>query len=320
MKMKRLSSAALALTMVAGLGVNALANESEIMLISETPNAAPTLTLNGKVLDTAAIPAAEAGLVPMRLIAEADYGYAEWYAEDGLGMFSLDTNSIMVNFADNSVELNFEVVEGVTATVIDGVTFLPATLVDGLEGYSATTAEDGSVTITTPNGDPFVQLARKVMDYSGMAVGMKAGSEELEMMGISTDCFTELVAYLPMMTNPDTLIMGYLDQDIDREAAMATLTEELEAYRQQQEDTFSWYLSHNLPKVENAQIVERDGWVLFLIAEDAEAAAEAFTTAVPLAMEGEDFDIAFPAKEETTEENTEENTEEFMGGLMVTEP
>ena len=49
-----------------------------------------------------------------------------------------------------------------------------------------------------------------------------------------------------------------------------------QAYRQQQEDTFSWYLSQNLPKVQDARTVVKDGYLLFVIAENADEAVAAF--------------------------------------------
>lgn len=59
----------------------------------------------------------------------------------------------------------------------------------------------------------------------------------------------EAVAFFPMITSPDTLILGKLAEDADVEAVKAAF----ETYRQNQEDTFSWYLSQNLPKVQNAR-------------------------------------------------------------------
>ena len=58
------------------------------------------------------------------------------------------------------------------------------------------------------------------------------------------------------------------------------MEESFEAYRKQQEATFEWYLSHNLPKVENAKFVIEGEWFLFLIAENADEAVEQFKTAV----------------------------------------
>ena len=58
------------------------------------------------------------------------------------------------------------------------------------------------------------------------------------------------------------------------------LEQALEAYRQSQEDTFSWYLSQNLPKVQNARTVVDGDYILFVIGENPDAAEEAFHTFV----------------------------------------
>ena len=54
------------------------------------------------------------------------------------------------------------------------------------------------------------------------------------------------------------------------------VTDALEAYRQRQLDTFSWYLSQNLPKVEDARTVIEDGYVFFFIGENADEAEQMF--------------------------------------------
>ena len=81
--------------------------------------------------------------------------------------------------------------------------------------------------------------------------------------------------HFAMMVSPDTVVVGKLAQDGEETARAG-----LEAYRQQQEDTFSWYLTQNLPKVENAQVVVEGEYILFLIAEDAQAGVEAFQAGV----------------------------------------
>ena len=86
---------------------------------------------------------------------------------------------------------------------------------------------------------------------------------------------TEGVAFLPMMTSPDTLVLGKLGEGQEESLKAA-----FESYRKQQEDTFSWYLSQNLPKVENAQFVTEGEWFLFLIGENAEEAVKVFQEGV----------------------------------------
>ena len=93
---------------------------------------------------------------------------------------------------------------------------------------------------------------------------------------LAPDAFEQAVGFFPMMVSPDTLVLGKLAEGADTQAVKTAL----EAYRQSQEDTFSWYLSQNLPKVQDARLLVQDGYVLFLIAENADAGEAAFTAAL----------------------------------------
>ena len=75
-----------------------------------------------------------------------------------------------------------------------------------------------------------------------------------------------------MITSPDTVIIGKLADGADEKA----VTDALEAYRKSQEDTFSWYLSQHLPKVQDARTVIEDGYVFFFIGENADQAEQMF--------------------------------------------
>ena len=80
--MKRMLTAAVAMTLTLSLGASALAYSG-------------TITLNGTKLDTSKLPDAPAGsVIPLRTVAEADYGFADWYADENRSFFSLDGNSI----------------------------------------------------------------------------------------------------------------------------------------------------------------------------------------------------------------------------------
>lgn len=257
--MKKLITLGLSLALAASLTVPALAVEDGIMLISAAPNGGytRTVTLNGEVLDTSAIPAGNG--IPMRLVAENDFGSAYWDQEGALGDFYLDGGTIEVNFNTNEVLFNWEPVD-YTFEIIEGVTFLPAELVAQIQGYTVETDEAGNYIITTPNGETMTKLAREIQALLGTN-GMKVSAEEMEMYyGIGADNFTEVAAFFPMMTSPDTVVVGKL-----AEGKAETAAEQFEAFRQTQEDTFSWYLSHNLPKVENAQFVVEGDYFLFVI-------------------------------------------------------
>ena len=276
--MKKLGTAALALTLAGTLAVPALAAEDAPLLISPNPNAySAAITLNGEALDTAGIPAASDSMLPLRLVAEADHGSAYWDQENNESWFTFGEDRITVKFADNTVLVNDELVKG-KAEVTAGVTYVSSSVLALLEGYTVEWADptaDGSsaVTITTPNNDPLVKAAYGIMDQAGMAYGMRADETVLtETYQLPAGSFEQVVAFFPMITSPDTLIVGKLAEGADEAALKAAL----EAYRQQQEDTFSWYLSQNLPKVEDARLVVEDGYLFFLIAEDADAGQAAF--------------------------------------------
>ena len=274
---QKLPALALAVTLTGALSIGALAGEPE-RLISPKPTAcAGAITVNGQALDTAGVPAVSGqGLLPMRLVAESDHGSAAWYEEENTGAFYLDGNVISVDFATGSVTVNDTAAEGVTARVVQGVTFLPAALLEGLEGYTVEAAEDG-LAITTPHNAPLVKLAYQIMDASGMGYGMKTDAQGMaETYGLPADAFEQAVGFFPMMVSPDTLVLGKLAEGADTQAVKTAL----ETYRQGQEDTFSWYLSQNLPKVQDARLLVQDGYVLFLIAENADAGEAAFTAAL----------------------------------------
>ena len=268
--MKKLGAAALTLALAGAMTVPAFAAED--LLISPNPNAyATSITLNGETLDTTGVPAASrADLLPMRLVAEADHGSAYWDEENNEGWFNFGQDKITVQFEANTILVN-DVAVNTTAEVVGGVTYVPAAVLEGLEGFSVT-VEDSSVTITTPNNDPMVKLAYSIMENSEM-YGMRTDEETLaEAYQFPVDQFEQVVAFFPMITSPDTIIVGKLAEGADEKV----VTDALEAYRQSQEDTFSWYLSQHLPKVQDARTVIKDGYVFFFIGEKADEAEQMF--------------------------------------------
>lgn len=268
--MKKFGAAALTLALAGAMTVPAFAAED--LLISPNPNAyATSITLNGETLDTTGVPAASrADLLPMRLVAEADHGSAYWDEENNEGWFNFGQDKITVQFEANTILVN-DVAVNTTAEVIRGVTYVPAAVLEGLEGFTVA-VEDSSVTITTPNNDPMVKLAYSIMENSVM-YGMRTDEQTLaDAYQLPVDQFEQVVAFFPMITNPDTIIVGKLAEGADETA----VTDALEAYRQGQEDTFSWYLSQHLPKVEDARTVLKDGYVFFFIGEKADEAEQMF--------------------------------------------
>jgi hypothetical protein len=273
---KRISAAGLALAMTASLVPTALAAE-EVTALS--PAGYQTqLYLNGAQLDTAAIPAASQGLIPMRLLTEADDGYASWFEEENQGFFALDGASIIVNFSDLSVLVEGEELEGVTATLTDGVTFLPASVLDGLEGYSVDLEPDGDrVDVTTPNGQPLTLLAKEIRDAIPMACSQKNSAQEMtDFLGVDAANFDEVVCFSSMMVRSDALIIGKLAEGADRDAVL----EQLESRRAAIEESFYQYLPDPYEMAQNGQIVEEGDYVMLVISEDNDRAISLFRAAV----------------------------------------
>lgn len=279
--MKKLTTLALTAALAGTLALPALAAEPIHPILAQT-GYSTQITLNGEVLDTTELPGVPNALLPLRALAEADHGSAYWDQENNEGWFTFGDNRITVSFTDNSVSVNDQAVEVSDVEVIAGVTFVTGDVFDGLEGYQVEWQEgqgdgDNQVSITTPNNDPMVKLTYEIMDESGMAYGMRADDATLtEAYQIPVDQFEQVIAFFPMITSPDTVVVGKLAEGADVEAVKTAL----EAYRQSQEDTFSWYLSQNLPKVQDARVVISGDYLLFLIAENADAGVAAFEAGV----------------------------------------
>lgn len=272
--MKKIGTLALTLALAGSLTVPALAAEETAVPISAGTGYGTALVLNGETLDLTGIPGVEGGtLLPLRLLAEADHGSAYWDEENSESWFYFGDNRITVKFADNSVWVDDEQVKS-QAYVTGGVTFVEAGVLEMLEGYTAEQAEDGSsITITTPNNDPMVKAAYQIMEDSGMVYAMRTeGSEAEQAFQLPEGSFEQVIAFTSMNTTPDTLVIGKLAEGADEEAVKAAL----DAHRQAQHDTFSWYLSQNLPKVEDARILVENGYAFYLIAENADAGEAAF--------------------------------------------
>ena len=266
--MKKIGTLALTLALAGSLTVPALAAEEVAVPVSADTGYGTTLVLNGKTLDLTGIPGVEGeGLLPLRLVAEADHGSAYWDEENNESWFYFGDNRITVN--DTPVE-----VDGVA--VVDGVTFVSADVFDGWEGYTVNLNPEldvNRIDITTPNNDPMVKAAYQIMEDSGMAYAMRTeGSEAEQAFQLPEGSFEQVIAFTSMNTTPDTLVIGKLAEGADEEAVKAAL----DAHRQAQHDTFSWYLSQNLPKVEDARILVENGYAFYLIAEDADAGEAAF--------------------------------------------
>ena len=312
MNLKRISAAALAAALAATTLPAALAADRPEgwtpadgargpMLISANPNGDrynKAIAINGETLESydydrevpgwgsesvtvllSEIPNVPTGYIPLRAVIQADEGSAYWDETEYCSSFYYGNDRIVANFNDMSVSINDEKVDGAQAMLIEGVTYVPVTVLELLEGVTVTdnsTDAGESYEIATPNGAPLLKLAKAIREVAGMGMGMKSTPAEMEeiygeTMGFKAEYMPEGVAFFPMMTSPDTLVLGKVS-----EGSEEALKECFEAYRKSQEETFSWYLAQNLPKVENAKFVTSGDWFMFLIAENADEAVVVF--------------------------------------------
>jgi len=281
MNFKRLAAAGTALTLAASL--------APAVLAAQTGTYQNELFLNGEALDTSAIPAVEAGLIPMRLLSEADGGFADWSEEENNGFFYVADHRILVNFADMSVELDGAAMEGVTATLLEGVTFLPAEALNTLEGLTVNTnsqAEVERLEVTTPNGQPLALMVNGIIEELDMACSMKNSPEELqEYLGIDAANFDQIMAVSPMMIRADTIFVGHYAQGADKEAAKAQFQARLEGIIQ----SFEHYLAGPYEMAKQGQVVEsEDGeWLMLIVSPDNAKAIEMFEAGVKAMNEAE---------------------------------
>jgi len=317
MSVKRLSVLALAAAMTASLAVPALAEEapieSEPLLIAPAPISAElpeevdapipdrytaAVTVNGQAITDVtyeeslpdtwetvevtmtvdSLPGAPAGYVPMRLLCGADKkGSAYWYRGDNMASFRFANTAISVAFSDMSVEVGGVKVEGAKAYVSQGVTFLPVSCLAGIEGltiddHPEMSTEHYDFTITV---SPIRALVDSIMEATEFAGGMETGMDGLDYKGIDPEDIIQAAGVDTFNTTPDTIVVAQV-----KEGAMDRVKEALEGYRQAQEDTFSWYLSWNLPKCQNAKIVSEGDFVLLFIGENEDKAVEVFQAGV----------------------------------------
>lgn len=262
-------------------------------------NYATTITINGEPLESyehekpvagsswetevvtvnlTDLPSVPAGYVPMRAVAQADGGYAQWFKESSTSRFYMGNSpiGIVVSLLDMSVTVDDQPVEE-TALLIGGVTYVPVSIFNGMEGFSVVDNSQGGVEsydIKTPNGAPLVVMAKQLKETADVG-GMQTSMEELimyygEEFGFSEEVMAECIAFLPVSTNAYTLILARLTN----ESKQAEIKASFEAYQAYQRERCNWgYLMDSLPAIENAQTAFAGDWALFVIAENAEAAA-----------------------------------------------
>ena len=202
------------------------------------------------------------------------------YVDAPLGLLSQEEQEMYLNLLKKTLSgaLGRNLIDIVfsTAQVADGITFVEAGVLSMLEGYTVDRNPEldvNRIDITTPNNDPMVKAAYQIREDSGMAFGMRSDNAEVAtLFQLPEDTFEQAICFTSMNTTPDIMVLAKLADGADETA----VKEALEAHRQSQHDTFSWYLAQNLPKVEDARILVEDGYVFYLIAENADAGEAAF--------------------------------------------
>ncbi len=232
---------------------------------------APTITVNGVVLDTSKMPK-QTG-IPLRAFVEADGGSATWYPEENISDFYTEDGSITVHYADGSIQVGDQQFTG--AVAVEGVTFVPVEALKAMAGVTVT-ERDGSYTITTTAADPMVKIAREIQSGVEMASTMKNTADQLkEYHGLDTSLFESVVGYTPMMINADTIIIGKAASGKMQDAKAA-----LEAHRQTVVNSFEHYLPAPLEMAKNGKVVSGGDYVMLIISGDNEKAIEIFQAGV----------------------------------------
>lgn len=304
--MKKFLALTLTLCLCLSLGVTALAadlpegwtpadgartGEDAPLLIAPAPETVdvpislPILVLDGETVDTAGIPTAPLGYVPMRLLCEANGGSAEWYSEDNQSLFFFDENSIIVDFAEMSVRVGAgsDPMEGVKPYLDPaGYTFLPVSVLSAIETVTVNDNPEMDVyrfDITTSASDPDKKVVMSIMEAVELGARMNSTPAEMEeYMGIHQENFTKIIGYFPMMINADTIVIGQV-----AEGKMDAAKEDLEARKQTTIQGFENYLPDPLEMAKNGQIVVApDGeHIMLIISGDNAKAIELFNAAYP---------------------------------------
>lgn len=268
-------------------GARGPAPAPEVVDVPVSKSYGATVTLDGEALDTAGIPGAPAGYVPMRVLCEASYGgVAEWYEEDNQALFFLDNNSILVDFNTMTVQLRFDTAEGVTPYVDPaGYTFLPVSFLNSLETVSVDENEELDVErydVKTSASDPMVQLAHSIAETCEMP-NLMANSlaNMVDYYEFTAENFEHLVAMAPGMNIvSNSVLIAQV-----AEGKMDAAKEDFASFQERMIASFEHYLAGPYEMAQNGQIVvSPDGeHLMLIISEDNDKAIELFNAAYPAA-------------------------------------
>lgn len=323
MQMKKVTSLALALSLTAGLAVPALAAENDLVLISANPataiavdlNAyASTITVNGKALDLTGIPAAEAGLLPLRAIAEADGSGASWYEEDNESYFFLTDATVGVNYADMSITVDFEPQEAKAVLNPAGYTYVPASVLSSIAGYTVT-EENGNYTITTPSADPMRILPNNIaVSYAPAAATFAKKDDILAVHTLEDGNFESLAGMLPFMISADTVIIGKVAEGKTEEAKA-----DLEAIKADTVRSFEHYLEEPYQMALKGEVVTYNGYAMLIISDDNASAIEMFKAGIDAIAAGETIEAIVVEYNDDTDYVEDEEYIELPDELLAQE-
>ena len=237
------------------------------------------------------LPVVDPGYIPLRAVTQADGGYVYWDQGNHRSWFNLGNYRIVTDFSDMSITIGLDndPLEGVSAVLIEGVTFIPASVIDSLEGFEVVhTSADGveHYEIKTPNGAPVITMAKALQETAHTGIGEKADLEILSYvygdMGFNEEVISECTVFFPASTNANTLMLIKLTDVSKREEIKAAF----EAYQAYQMERCNWgYLEASQPAIENAKMAFEGDWALFIISLDGEAADAAVAQFATLVAE-----------------------------------
>lgn len=256
--MKKWMSACMGVALAATLSIGAMAANS-------------TVKVNGTELKTKSYGDT---YVPARAFAEADYGMAFWNPEKNTSTISLPDDKIEINCATLEIKVNGTAQSQKAVIPVDGITYIPVSVVKGLDGYAVTTAGT-TMTVTTPAASDFVKMVydlRKTADLTNL--GRTTSYDMAEYYGFDVDKhYDKLVAFNGLNLQSSVLYVAKAKNTAEVKA-------DFEARKQQLIETFTWYQPAQGDLAKKGQIVTSGDYVLMVISENNDAVVKAFQEGV----------------------------------------
>lgn len=269
--MKKITTLALSLALAASLTVPAFAAEDMKPVLISAPLAYTyEITINGAKLDTAKLPMADENYIPMRAVAEGDHGNAGWYEGDTTASFYMGEFNVNVDFADSAITVGDTKLD-VPAILKSGVTYVPVSVFDGVEGYTVT-VKDNKIDIVTPNNAPIVKLGFAITEAVNLSDMRNEDSQLESFFGLKAENYTEIASFLPMMNVKAGSLVVAKVADGKMEAAKTELTTTLDNLKR----NFEHYLADQYELAKNGQIITEGDYILYVVSEDNDKAVELF--------------------------------------------